>query len=80
MQFAKPGKNCVNCACRETFPTQMKSGEIPLSFVIPFVMHKCPHCTSRFWRLDLRKLLIMGTLVIVTVGIVLALLRHEVEI
>jgi hypothetical protein len=64
MQFAKPGLECVNCACRKTNPTKMKSWEIPFSFVIPYVMHKCPHCLSRFWRMDLRKLAVMVGLVL----------------
>ena len=77
MQFAKPGNHCINCACLQTNPTQMKSGEIWLSFFIPFIMHKCPHCLSRFWRMDIRKSVIMLVLVLVTAGIVYAILHHE---
>jgi hypothetical protein len=78
MQFAKPGLACVNCACRKTNPTNMKSWEIPFSFVIPYVMHKCPHCLSRFWRMDLKKLAIMvGLVVVVGVGLLFAILSRQ---
>jgi len=55
----------------------MKGGEIPLSFVIPFIVHKCPHCHHRFWRMDIRKLVIMTILVLSTALVVYLVLHNE---
>ncbi len=77
MYFAKPGSECVFCASRKTEPGKLESWEIPLSFIIPFVMNKCPHCTARFWRLDLRKLAVMLALVGATIAILYFVLGAE---
>ncbi|CAN5582724.1 hypothetical protein BH10PLA2_BH10PLA2_04280 [soil metagenome] len=60
MPFAPPGQTCVTCSCRKTNPAKPKELEIPLSYVIPFQVHKCPHCGIRFWRLSIPKLLGMA--------------------
>jgi hypothetical protein len=77
MTFAKPGMDCVFCACRKTVPGEMESWEIPMSFVVPFVLHKCPHCLGRFWRLDIIKLAITVGLVLGTGLILYFLLRPD---
>ena len=75
MTFAKPGSDCVFCACRKTLPGKMETWEIPMAFATPFVLHKCPHCLGRFWRLDIQKLLITLGLIAVTALVLYMLLR-----
>jgi hypothetical protein len=55
----------------------MTGVEIAQAIVLPFAVHKCPHCLQRFWRLDVQKLLMLVGMVLVTSIVLFLLLRSE---
>ena len=65
MRFVLPGNECAFCACRLTKPTKHKGLEAIAAFFIPFVVHRCPHCLRRFWRLSYLKLVIQLAVLII---------------
>jgi hypothetical protein len=77
MRFTTPGSDCIFCACRKTAPAEMQGSEIAQAIFMPFVLHKCPHCLEKFWRLDIQKLIIYLGMVLVTAGILFVLLRSD---
>lgn len=77
MRFTTPGRDCVFCACRNTAPTKMTGIEIAQAIVLPFAVHKCPHCLQRFWRLDVQKLMLMLGMVLITAIILYLVLRES---
>jgi hypothetical protein len=50
--------------------------EIAQAIVLPFAVHKCPHCLQRFWRLDVQKLIVFIGMVLIT-GVILYIMLHE---
>jgi hypothetical protein len=80
MRFTTPGSDCIFCACRNTAPAELQGSEIAQAMFVPFVVHKCPHCLARFWRLDIKKLILYVGMVLVTAGILFVLLHGELKL
>lgn len=51
--------------------------EVAQAMVLPFAVHKCPHCLQRFWRLDVQKLILFVGMVGVTAAILYMLLHNS---